>query len=644
MRVSIRTKMVALLVGVALLPLLAALFTVVVGGRQLRVGTLGKMVQTLAVAESEYMRDSLTRVTDRTIFALQDPSVVSYLENNVRERTPKERENLDAIWPTLRPTDKPLAEVLDNPVARQLRQTQRGDSRLLGTLVTDRYGQLVAATRKSADYYQADEDWWQGTYNQGRPRIYIRALEHDEATSSWSITICIPIMAKGQFLGVAGVEVDISDWLSRVRRQLVESSAAAMLVRGDGTIIYRHGAKGQEEMAEEWTGPVAERRTDWRLTQGGEIQGFAPIRLPDQIENIGLEMPVWMVVFYTPQSEAFRPIARLSMQVFAVGLGIILAIFMAGLFLVERGIVRRVLRLQDAAKKVAEGDLTHRLPRRRLAGMVGLDEIDELADAFNLMVQRVQKSYESLQAANQLKMDFVRVASHELRTPVSYILGMTKLLKDTRDPDRLQFAIQTMGAKANRLNEIIQAMFKLMPDQVYSQEMHYSEVDIRELLEEVYLDCFPFLEKRSQRLIIESVESLPPAQVDREKILDVVENLVINAIKFTPDGGVIKVRVGLQLGDRISIAVQDQGRGIPEADLPHIFQPFYSGGNVMLHSTGEVEYEKRGMGLGLTIVSHFIQLHGGTTEVSTGPAGTVFTVTIPVEPPLPKQRPQEPAL
>jgi len=644
MRVSIRTKMVALLVGVALLPLLAALFTVVVGGRQLRVGTLGKMVQTLAVAESEYMRDSLTRVTDRTIFALQDPSVVSYLENNVRERTPKERENLDAIWPTLRPTDKPLAEVLDNPVARQLRQTQRGDSRLLGTLVTDRYGQLVATTRKSADYYQADEDWWQGTYNKGHPRIYIPGAEYDESTSIWSITISIPIMSNGRFLGVAATEVDISDWLSRVRRQLIESSAAAMLVRGDGAIIYRHGAKGQEEMAEEWTGPVAEGRTDWRLTQGGEIQGFAPIRLPDQIENIGLEMPVWMVVFYTPQSEAFRPIARLSMEVFAAGLGIILAIFLAGLFLVERGIVRRVLRLQDAAKKVAEGDLTHRLPRRALARLAVQDEIDELADAFNLMVQRVQKSYESLQAANQLKMDFVRVASHELRTPVSYILGMTKLLKDTRDPDRLQFAIQTMGAKANRLNEIIQAMFKLMPDQVYSQEMHYSEVDIRELLEEVYLDCFPFLEKRSQRLIIESVESLPPAQVDREKILDVVENLVINAIKFTPDGGVIKVRVGLQLGDRISIAVQDQGRGIPEADLPHIFQPFYSGGNVMLHSTGEVEYEKRGMGLGLTIVSHFIQLHGGTTEVSTGPAGTVFTVTIPVEPPLPKQRPQEPAL
>jgi signal transduction histidine kinase len=113
-------------------------------------------------------------------------------------------------------------------------------------------------------------------------------------------------------------------------------------------------------------------------------------------------------------------------------------------------------------------------------------------------------------------------------------------------------------------------------------------------------------------------------------------------VQFTPDGGIVKVRIGRQLGDFISITVQDQGPGIPDSDLPHIFDPFYSGGEVMQHSTGVGGYRKQGMGLGLAIVRHFIEMHGGNIGVSTGPTGSIFTITIPVEPPLRAARPTEP--
>jgi signal transduction histidine kinase len=214
---------------------------------------------------------------------------------------------------------------------------------------------------------------------------------------------------------------------------------------------------------------------------------------------------------------------------------------------------------------------------------------------------------------------------------------MAKLVWESKDPDRLVHAVQAMGAKAKRLDEIIQAIFKLLPNQRSSESLKCQELNVSKLLEEVYLDCSPFVERRNQRLIIELGDNVPSIRADRAKLCDVVENLVMNAIKFTPDGGVIKVRAGRQLDGHISITVQDQGHGIPEMELPHIFDPFYSMGDTMLHSSGNVEYQKRGMGLGLAIVRHFVEMHGGTVHVFTSSTGSTFTVTIPPQPPANRQ-------
>jgi len=258
------------------------------------------------------------------------------------------------------------------------------------------------------------------------------------------------------------------------------------------------------------------------------------------------------------------------------------------------------------------------------------------------MVQHVQRSYDRLTAANELKSNFIRIASHELRTPIAYMLGLAKLLRDNRDPKRLASALTMMGLKAKRLSEIIQAMFKVMPGQLHADEMVYSDVDLAELLEEIRVDVSPFLEERRQRVIVEPGQSAPIIQADREKLRDVIESLVMNAIKFTPDGGVIKVRIGKQLGGFVSLSVQDQGPGIPQRDLPHIFEPFFTGGDVMLHSTGTSGFEKRGMGLGLAVVKHFVNMHAGTVSVRSGPQGTTFVVSVPAEAQPRSKRPAAP--
>ncbi len=405
--------------------------------------------------------------------------------------------------------------------------------------------------------------------------------------------------------------------------------------RRKGPNIYTDNGEPRETKASEWHGPIATSNAPgWRVTKTGEIQGYAPIQLPRTILGHEVIIPRWSLVLCMPEAEALRPVTQLSMAVLAIGLAIIVIIFLAGLYLVDRIVIRRVYRIRQATRNIAAGDLTQRVePRRGRRPIVSADEIDALAEDFNNMASQIQRSHEELTTANQLKINFIRIAGHELRTPVSYLLAMARLLKNSQDTPRLLRGIQSMAAKAKRLDEIIHAMFKLMPDQRYTQQLQYSEISVAELLEEAREDCLPFLEQRKQRLIIEGIEKVKSIRADRAKLRDVLENLVMNAIKFTPDAGVVKLRLGQQLGGYATFAVQDQGPGIPDSDIPHIFEPFYSGSDVMRHSSGQVEYEKRGMGLGLAIVRHFVELHGGSINVSTTEHGSTFTITIPIEPP-----------
>jgi signal transduction histidine kinase len=208
---------------------------------------------------------------------------------------------------------------------------------------------------------------------------------------------------------------------------------------------------------------------------------------------------------------------------------------------------------------------------------------------------------------------------------------MTRLLKDSRDADKLLYGVQMMGAKAKRLDDITQAMFKLMPEAPYTEALRYSEVSLRELIEESYLDFYPFIEKRNQKLIIDASRILPAITADRNKLRDAIENLIGNAIKFTPDGGTVTVRA-YKKDESIVIEVKDQGPGIPPNDIPYIFEPFFSTQDVLRHSSGEADYQKRGIGLGLTVTRHFILLHGGKVDVVSGPGGSTFVIELPIKP------------
>jgi len=634
MRIGIRTKLVALLLFVAVLPLLAALATITIGGGRLRSEAFGQTIQTMAQSKASSLTEALTKDIDKFRLTFQrDLALQAVLLADRPRLSPTELADLDEVWPDLALQDPRMLEVLATATADRLRKLQLEDDRLAEVLIADRFGQLVAATGKTSDYYQGDERWWVEAFGDGiRGKLYVPQVGYDQSTMTWSIDICIPIRSGESVVGVAKVVLDVSRWFGRTRTAIGEIQTEMQLVRPDGTIVTGLTVKPMSETIEQWSGPIASFQSGWRVTDSGAIQGFASMHVGGKVGTDALAGPVWTVVFSASQADVTDLVGTLGFTVLIIGLLIIGSLFVLGLVLVERSVVRRLHGLARATRRVTEGDLAHRVTDiRQGKPLLAYDEIDALVQDFNRMIERVQHSHAELEAGNVMKTNFIRVASHELRTPVGYILATVKLLRDSTDRDRMRHAMQSMGAKAKRLEQIITSMFKLIPTGDFGEALHYTRFSTAELLEEIYLDCFPFVEQRGQRFIIDQGPTIGEIRADREKLRDVLENLVMNAIKFTPDGGVIRLGVIEELGGYTSFSIHDQGPGIDQADVPHVFDAFFSGGDVMKHSSGSAGFQKRGMGLGLAIVKHFIELHGGTVRVTSADDGTIFSVQIPAE-------------
>lgn len=641
MRLGIRTKLVVLLVAVALLPLLAALLTIVVGGRHLRREIFGKSLLSLVTNEAGIMKAELVKDIDHFNEHLHSRPVLEHLQSAKKLYNKKELTEIDRQWGLMPITKGLLHSILNNETADVLRIIMQDNDILVEVLVTDRFGQLVAATGRTTDYYQGDEKWWQQCYNDGKGQIFIPRINYDRSAKAWGFDICIPILKDGKVLGIAKVVMDMNRWLPDCSIDFGEDEADLMVVGEEGFIMHSRDilvglANPATTQISDWeeivsTGP----RGAWQPISDGTVRAYASVQMPSEIDNLPVLVSPWILVGQMARSTVQQGLARLSLMMLLIGLICISALFIGGVLLIDRTLINRIRKIGESARQVSAGELQHRADSKWAGTRVfGTDEIDDLARDFNNMVRKLQRSHSELTEANLLKEDFIRIAGHELRTPVSYIVGMATLMKNCDDVERLNKAISTMGFKAGRLDEIIQAMFKLIPEQDLAEGMNYSEVNLSKMLERVYMDCKPWIERRNQRLVIEPGQQDVILQADKMKLRDIIENIVMNAIKFTPNEGQINISVQRRLGGHVAIQISDQGPGIPESDKAHVFEPFYGGSDTLKHSTGKSGYGKRGMGLGLAIVKHFVDMHKGTVDFITSPNGTTFTIQLPIEGPM----------
>jgi len=203
-----------------------------------------------------------------------------------------------------------------------------------------------------------------------------------------------------------------------------------------------------------------------------------------------------------------------------------------------------------------------------------------------------------------------------------------------------------IATKTERLARIIDNLLKLVTNNKFMAPMVKTSVDVREMLQRVTSDHRPFATERKQELLLDVSPDLPRIEADQDKLEDALTNLVSNAIKFSPDGGTIRVAAQLGVsGDTLEILVEDSGAGIPQHDISNVFEPFFTGKDMMHHHSGTFEFGAKGIGLGLAIVRRFVELHGGMVRVRSlarepgvggvaggggGLSGTQFLIQLPL--------------
>jgi len=277
-----------------------------------------------------------------------------------------------------------------------------------------------------------------------------------------------------------------------------------------------------------------------------------------------------------------------------------------------RSISKRLDRLAGAADSLAEGNLDTRVTVRRR------DEIGRLAERFNEMGERIAANDRSRRA-------FISNVSHDLRTPVSIIQGTVERMVEARESGRPvdSFSVDVIQHETRMLAHLIDDLFTLAKLEEHSLRLDRTAMSVPGVVNEAVMGMRE-LAWSQQKVTVESLVNpdIPPVYADPTRVRQVINNLLYNALRHTPEGGLIVVQA-VQRGSTVEIAISDTGRGIPPETLPNVFTRYY-----------QAERSKRkagGSGLGLSIVKQIVEEHGGTIVVESQVGqGTTFRFSLPV--------------
>jgi signal transduction histidine kinase len=260
-------------------------------------------------------------------------------------------------------------------------------------------------------------------------------------------------------------------------------------------------------------------------------------------------------------------------------------------------------------------------------------ERKQLLDEVRQKNAALEAANAELRRANDLKRAFIRVASHELRTPLTLVQGFAELCaRSTEGPAVIHDWLMQIRQAGARLNDRVDQMVQLLLAERFERPLRPRPTDLAALLRSTAQEVRSFVALRGQRLELSVPDSLGSADVEPDKLHDAVVQLLMNAIKFTPDSGTIRISAERRSGE-IQIEVSDTGLGIDAETQARIFEPFFTRLDVTHHSSGTFEFDRRGLGLGLAVAKAFVDMHGGKIAVASRPGeGTRFTITLTAPP------------
>jgi signal transduction histidine kinase len=307
-------------------------------------------------------------------------------------------------------------------------------------------------------------------------------------------------------------------------------------------------------------------------------------------------------------AEQFRQSVARSVLIAGLVVGL-LAVVVA--FLLSRQILAPLGRLGAAAHRIAGGDLSQRVT------VSGRDEVGDLGQTFNTMAASLEKQEE-------LRQHLMADVAHELRTPLSVIRGNLEALLDGVHPltqenvAAILDEVLLLGRLTEDLRELAQAEAGRLP-------LHRQTLDLSELTARMAGSLGPLAQERGVTLAFDVSETLPAVDGDWQRLSQVFHNLLGNALRHTPAGGMVRISAAPAADGRfVSVTVADTGGGIAPEDLPFVFDRFYQGDKARRR-------DDAGSGLGLSIVRQLVEAHGGTIQVESGVGqGTRFTFTLPI--------------
>lgn len=316
---------------------------------------------------------------------------------------------------------------------------------------------------------------------------------------------------------------------------------------------------------------------------------------PNRPQNEPIQQP--------PPNEENNQIALIAIIGSIVGIG-------GGIFM-SRQLTKPLAQLASTARQFGARDFSTR------SAITGTQEVREVALAFNQMADAIQES-------ETLRNNLIADTAHELRTPLSVMKGNLRAIIDDVYP-LSKTEIMHLYEQTRHLSRLVNDLHELALADAHELTLHLSETDVTTLLSEVADVFAPVAEADNISLITDFRDPLPTVMLDAGRMRQVIHNILVNALRYTPENGTVTIRAFEEMSSVI-IEIEDTGSGIPEEHLKHIFERLY-------RVDSSRDRESGGTGLGLAIGKAIIEAHKGQVTVNsqvTTPSGTCFRITLPI--------------
>lgn len=427
-------------------------------------------------------------------------------------------------------------------------------------------------------------------------------------------TLFVVLIQVAALLLSGGISAAVSSaWLTRQVRAS-QQDLAALTLR-----VQEEEGLSLERMAE-----IFEDRSTYQLEFSNELPALSPEQLArlqgGEVVSIGRGDD--MVTYFQAADAVGKirtaPTSALASQVtlrWLINALLMFSIGLAAMWMLAMAISKPIVQITEAAERVAKGDFSAKVPLRRQTKKHPYDEVEALAATFNQMT-------DDLKSIEYLRKDFTSSVSHEIKSPIATISGYAQLLRDeTLDAETRRAYTLAISESCAQLSRLSDNLLRITRLESGKRKPLAEPFQLDEQLRRTLAAMMPEFRRRKLELSVD----LCAARIvsDRELLEQVWQNLLRNAIKFTPEGGSIRVGLTTQEG-AFRVQIADTGIGIDESAQKHIFEKFFQ---------ADTSHHTEGSGLGLSLVKRIVDACGGEIAVESQLGkGSTFSVTLPARP------------